>query len=365
MRSERLATAVFTFCLASARADDLLYGYEGDVLPFPDAGWTWGVCELPCLESLVDGHLQLAWDTEGHQINYGYRISTPGSPPPPPPPFWVEWRFRSNHPLGPFSWTCDAAFVVRYWEIVDVLWLFGDAAISHSADEAVYPLPLNEFRAYRFETLDGMNFCYWVDGKLFRCDVDVSSTASDALQILAQGGCGPEYHPVINEWDFVRYGTISYGEQIVSSKPPQGFIDARVHAVLDRFTVTFDSANYVFVDEIGVGVSQGASVLPSVVATRRLDNGPPDTVEIVLDRPIPYNATTTFRFDDGALQQSIAFTYVPSDTTGDGLVNLLDFSYFQNCFRRSAINAPCGVFDINDDSMIDVIDYASFPSEMN
>jgi hypothetical protein len=35
------------------------------------------------------------------------------------------------------------------------------------------------------------------------------------------GGC--DFFPnTVNEWDFVRYGTISYGEQIIASDPPGG-----------------------------------------------------------------------------------------------------------------------------------------------
>jgi hypothetical protein len=223
---------------------------------------------------------------------------------------------------------------------------------------------------------------------------------SNYLQFGADSGCGPTYHPKIDRWDFIRYGTLSSGEQVVSSDPREGFVDARSHPALDRFTVTYDEPNYVYIDEITVqsepwaqahgpdegadgtglapaaweasaddtglapwaltGALNSALITPSVIATRRQDNGPPETVEIVLDRPIPYNATTRFTFNDGTLEQSVDFTYAPGDTDGDGDADLADFSYFARCFESTQVAGLCLLFDADGNSVIDLADYIAF-----
>ena len=56
--------------LAPARADDLLYGYEGNMLPQnPAAGWVEGApCVGPCTESVQDGHLVYHWGEHGRDV---------------------------------------------------------------------------------------------------------------------------------------------------------------------------------------------------------------------------------------------------------------------------------------------------------
>ena len=103
--------------------------------------------------------------------------------------------------------------------------------------------------------------------------------------------------------------------------------------------------------------------IPTVVATRRLDNGPPDVVEIVLDRPIPYGATTRFTFNDGVLSQTLEFTFAPGDTNGDGQADLADFAAFQNCFGQSIPTAApnlCAILDFDADGTVDLSDFAGF-----
>lgn len=100
--------------------------------------------------------------------------------------------------------------------------------------------------------------------------------------------------------------------------------------------------------------------IPTVVATRRLDNGPPETVEIVMDRPIPYNATTRFTFNDGVAVQMIEYTYAPGDTDGDGDADLYDFAAYQNCFGVSPVAGSCLPFDFNADSAVDLLDFVAF-----
>ena len=102
-----------------------------------------------------------------------------------------------------------------------------------------------------------------------------------------------------------------------------------------------------------------------MVATRRLDNGPPETVEIVLDRPIPYNAATRFTFNDGVPAQTIEFTYAPGDTDGDGDADLHDFAAFQNCFGNSPVAGVCLPLDFNADSAIDLLDFGAFAAALS
>jgi len=131
------------------------------------------------------------------------------------------------------------------------------------------------------------------------------------FQILAfhgEGGCGGDWVPNMkNEWDFVRYGTIDSGERVVAGDPPNGLLDPVAHADLDRFTVTFDSANYVYLDDITVQVTSGET--PTVLQTRRRENDEPDTVEIVLDRPLSTSALTRFIFDDGVAVNVVEYSY--------------------------------------------------------
>ena len=196
-----------------------------------------------------------------------------------------------------------------------------------------------------------------------RCSSITLGTAHDNgyhyLHFGGEGGCALDEMPTINEWDFILYGTISSGETIVASDPPGGVLDARDHAPLDRFTVTFDSPNYVYPDEVNVDVS-GGSAIPQVLQTRRLDNGDPETVEIVLDRPLPRGQTTTFTFLDGSVGDPVAHTFAPGDTDGDA--DLHDFAAFQTCFAAVNPTGPCWPLDFNEDDVVDLPDFAAWQS---
>ena len=100
--------------------------------------------------------------------------------------------------------------------------------------------------------------------------------------------------PTVNEWDYIRWGTIVDGEPIVSSDPPGGFLDPDRYAGIDRLTVTFDQPNFVYLDDITVDVSAGD--IPIVTKTWRRDGHGPETLEVVLDRPMTVGETTTFTF---------------------------------------------------------------------
>ncbi|MGB2985637.1 MAG: hypothetical protein WBE26_07110, partial [Phycisphaerae bacterium] len=127
---------------------------------------------------------------------------------------------------------------------------------------------------------------------------------------------------------------------------------------LDRFTVTFDSPNYVYLDEITVEVTGG--VAPVVTQTRRRENDGPETVEIVLDRPIPMGETTTFTFNDGVAVNVVEYTFAPGDTNGNGLVDLFDVATFQNCFAQTPLTGACHAVDLVADETLDLADYAEF-----
>ncbi len=313
MSCRRLVIVVMLVATShAARADETLYRYEGNVLPYDEfAGWrVFDPCEDPCSESLEDGHFVLRWPQGGDLANYQYSIADP--PEPPPPTLWVEWRFRSNHPLGPIFFGGDANFKIKYGGMFELVNMYGDAAISFSGNAAVLGLDIEEFHTYRFESLDGINYRIAVDGQVFIIDADDSPNGYHSVAMRGLGGDVGSLN-VMNEWDFVRYGTISRGEQIIASDPPGGVLDPRDYPGLDRFTVTFDSANYVYIDDITVEVTGGDT--PVVIQTRRLENGDPETVEIVLDRPLTIDQTTTFTFNDAA--------GTVSDTT---VVNVVEYT---------------------------------------
>jgi hypothetical protein len=137
--------------------------------------------------------------------------------------------------------------------------MFGDAIIRDDCGAYVLGLELNAFRTYRFEATSTNDFCYWYDGKLFYCGQNGSSgTEHTSIQMRGHGGDDPDFSdPIINRWDYVRYGRPTTGEAIVSSNPPSGTVIAQAYPNLDRFTVTFDQPNYVYVADIT------AEILPS------------------------------------------------------------------------------------------------------
>ncbi|MDO8632112.1 MAG: hypothetical protein Q7R41_16635 [Phycisphaerales bacterium] len=352
-------TNILMLLIVPARADDLLFRYEGDSLPY-NFNPAWGIadpCDPPCSEAIENGHFLLFWPYAGNIANYYYRIARP--PNLPPPTLWVEWRFRSNHQMPRTSFSCDARFYVKYGGMDENVWMYGDAAVSFLGDDFVAGLNSDEFHSFRFESLDGVNYDVSVDGTVFIVGWQNQPNGYHTLQFGGEGGCNGDKMPnTLNEWDFIRYGTISYGERIVASDPPDGFVDARQHAPLDRFTITFDSPNYVYLDDITVEVTDGVAPIP--IQTRRLDNGPANVLEIVLDRPMPFNATTRFAFTDGVAENVVKYTFAPGDTNGDGRANLTDFATFQSCFGTRPIVGACLALDADANSAIDLADFYGF-----
>ncbi len=363
-----VAVLLGALALRASVADDLLYRYEGNVVPYDEsAGWILAdPCDTPCTESVEDGHFILRWPWAGNLANYHLWIARRDDPPPPPT-LWVEWRFRSNHPLGPYFHSCDGEFFVSYGGVSEYVSIYGDAAISSSAADFVLGLDIDEFHSYRFESLDGISYTVAVDGLTFITLSWDSPPRSHYLQFSGRGGCASDQIPdMVNEWDHVRYGTISYGEQIVTSDPPTGFLDARTHAGVDCFAVTFDSPNYAYIDEITVDVTgpPNADRLPQVTQTRRRDNDEPDTVEIILDRPIARGESTRFTFDDGIAVNVIEYTFAPGDTDGDGDADLRDIAASQRCFGLISPTGPCWALDLDESELIDHTDHAALVSSL-
>ena len=350
-------------------ADDLLYGYDADALPHdPTAGWIVAdPCDPPCTELLEDGHFVLFWPQPGNLANYDLTVAAP--PALPPPAMWVEWSYRSNHLRGPFFDSCDGFFSIHVSGMSELVLMYGDSASSFSGNDVIFGLDPNEFHTYRFEHY-GFDYTITIDGNRFISDGENSPTGVHFLQFTGRGGCIDDSIPdMANEWDFIRYGTREYGEQLVNSTPPPGFVSASDYPDRTRFTVTFDSPNYVYVDDIAVAVANFPGVTPvapmnypMVTQTRRLDNSPPEVVEIVFDKPIPHAATTRFTISDGVATNIIEYTLSPGDADGDGLATLADFAHFQNCFRPGSPSAFCKTFDLNRNAQLNLVDYLLFQS---
>lgn len=297
-------------------ADGLVYRYEGEVLPTdPAAGWSDAdPCINECTQSVQDGLFILSWDGGVQRINYVHNIVE--APTPPPETLWVEWSFLSNHPFKCASLISDGTFIVDYKDVASIIHMFGDAAMSFGAIEFRGGLEIDEFHTYRFESTDGVNHCVYVDGEILFCDqANTPGNDTHGIQISGEGGCDLDLQPTFNKYDFIRYGTISSGELIVSTDPPIGELDRTKYPDFDRFTVTFDSPNYVTIDQITVELAGGGDP-PVVIKTRRLLNGDPETVEIVLDRPLVIGQTTTFTLNDGTATNVVEYTLVePIPTT--------------------------------------------------
>ena len=249
--------------------------------------------------------------------------------------------------------------------------MYGDAAFSFSGDNFVFGLNIEEFHTYRFESTDGVNYRVSVDGQTFINASDIKNPGAAFIQMGGRGACDG-FVNTVNEWDFVRYGTIATGEAIVAADPPAGFVAPQVYPGLDRFTVTFDAANYVYIEDVSVSVSGG--IRPSVIQTRRRENTEPDTVEIVLDGPIPIGETTRFTFNgqqagsaSGTAVSVVEYIYSPppSDTNGDGRVDLREVREFQNCFGTSALSGACKPLDLKANDTLDISDLPPLLSQLS
>jgi len=346
--------------VTAARGDGFIYGFEGDVLP-GDPGSDWIVanpCEPGCSRRLESGCFVLEWGTQGDLVYYTHWIARP--PDIPPSSLWVEWRFRSNQPKPPTSSSCDAWLFIQYMHFADVANMFQDAVVDQNWSHSVLGLDHDVFHTFRVESADGANYTMSVDGFVFKVWEERRPSNLHGIQFGGEGGCSvaPQRPvPVRNEWDYIRYGTLDDGELIVHADPPAGFLDPVALAGLDRFTITYNAANYVYIDEITVETTGRET--PVVLAAQRLDNGEPDTVEIVLDRPLPPGEHTRFIFDDGAIQNVVDYSYIMGDADGNGAIDLGDAAGLLNCFGQ-IVAGHCKAFDSDASGFVDEPDVDPF-----
>lgn len=305
-----LALAVSTFAAAEVvHADGLLHSYEGDVLPQDFPGWVANNCAGfgTCVDSLENGHLVYQLQRQVPSLSVGSIYTSDEATTPPS--LWIEWRFHSTNRLQ-FTPYCDAFFIPRFRLIIVPIYFANDYVFNHSADISYrFPNP-DEFHTFRFESSDALNYRFSVDGIPFTSE-SVASAHEPGVWVHfgSEGGCGSNPNATIfNRWDFVRFGPLSDGELMVAVDPPSGIVEPTDHPELDRFVITFDQPAYVFVPDIAV--ESTAAEPPAVMFTRRLDNGPADVLEIVLDGPLPIGHTTRFTFDTGGGPQVVEYYYV-------------------------------------------------------
>ena len=94
-------SAVFVIFATHACADELLHRYECNKHPSdPSTGWMASepnTCESPCTSSVQNGHFRFFWPTPGGRGRYYHQLAP--SADEVPQKLWIEWSFRSNHPL--------------------------------------------------------------------------------------------------------------------------------------------------------------------------------------------------------------------------------------------------------------------------
>jgi len=312
MRSVRVVAESSGYCTLVAclatpaiRADELQFTYDGDTIPGEPASGLQidDPCEPDdCTLTFQSGRLVLEWSTKGEEARFSDSIAL--LPEPPPPTLWLEWRFRSNQPRPSTSIFCDGVVFIQYSSIVERVNLFQDVVFDGGGGLSASSSP--EFHTYRFEGVNGTDYTLAVDGVLFKEFSRDGTQFNTVFSFGGEGGCGgPRPDPVRNEWDFVRYGTLSNGEQLVSSDPPAGNLTPSEANQLSRIVLTFDRPAYLYVDDIAVTTTGGMA--PTVTATRRLDNGAPEVLEVVLKGVLPPGETTTFTFDTGTGPQSVSY----------------------------------------------------------
>ncbi len=103
---------------------------------------------------------------------------------------------------------------------------------------------------------------------------------------------------------------------------------------------------------------------PVVTQTWRRENDEPDTLEIVLDQPIPAGERTVFTIDDGETINTVAYTFIHGDADADGHIDLRDFARMQSCFAQSPPISTCQAFDFDNNDTIDLTDFSLFQSTM-
>ena len=198
---------------------------------------------------------------------------------------------------------------------------------------------------------------------MFAVDAVGAPNGYHYLQLHGYGGCLNDWvTDLVHEWDYIRFGSMDGDEQMVATNPGTGFLDPEACGELDRFTMTFDTPHYVYVDDIVV--SAFGAEPPLVLQTRRLTSGDPQTVEIVLDRPLPTDARKRFEITGRRTEHTLSFTFVHGDANADGTIDLADMAVMQSCYGGSVDAGTCAAFDFDGDADIDLNDYASFEANL-
>ena len=107
--------------------------------------------------------------------------------------------------------------------------------------------------------------------------------------------------------------------------------------------------------ETAVEVSDGPT--PEVIKTWRRENDEPDTLEIVLDQPIPLGEHTRFIINDGVATNTIDYSYILGDADGNGHIDLADVAVMQNCFGETNPTGWSRAFDFDDNNVVDLLDH--------
>lgn len=328
MNGRCVVICVLFLSSVSAHADDVIHRYNGDILPADDGWITVDPCSAACSQSIVEGHLAQRWDAPD-AMSYRYDVFPPLSHAPPdeqpPATFWVEWRARSSSAFDGQDVLCEAAVAVYNFESAEITRFFADWASNQARSYFHALTEPGEFHTFRYESPGYPDRSVYVDGALvYQTTRSNSSDLGLFVWMIYSGGLcsgGQNVFPKFVDWDHVWFGTLSDGEEVIAADPPAGVVDARVHPDFDRFTITFDAPAYVVIDDVTVEVlppagaaASGGGQAPAVARTRRLNNGEPDQLEIVLDGPLPLGATTRFTFDTSGPTDSppsiLEYTYL-------------------------------------------------------
>ena len=382
MRRNGGTAFVFLLLPGPVIADQIVFAYEGDTWPWLAGFDTFNACDVDCEHWLEDGRYVLNLDPglQSGVYNYSRLITTTGGTPPPT--LWVEWRFKSNYSyLQSNDFVLDDARVrVEYDQTVASVstWMWGDAAFDAGEAHFVTGMAMGEFHSFRFEIANGLDSFRWADGKLLQeMNAPQSGAGTTYIQFGGIGGSGaggPDgmgYPQLTDSWDFLRYGTISYGEVIVSADPAAGYIDPRQDRPtgsntpqgLTRFTVTFNEPNGLRNGNVAVESTAPVSEWPAVEWVTRPDGDDGDTWEIRLDKRIAPGQRTRFIISDEAEAAAVGeqgatsvveLSFLPGDVNGNGTSNTQDLLAWIMAFNSGA--ADLLHHDINRNELINTQD---------
>jgi len=363
-----VALVVITPTSLPAGADEIAFTYEADTWPWLAGFLIAHECldQFDCVDSLEDGHYVLNLDPGLQSGIYNYHRTITPTGGTPPDTLWVEWRFRSNYSyLDSDGFVLDDARVVTQYDqtVVSVsTWMWGDAAFDASVCCSVTGMAMGEFHSYRFEIADGLSSRRWADGELLEAtSACCSGNGGTFIQFggVGGGGGGP-YFGLTDEWDFVRYGLITFGEVVIASDPPSGYIDPRQDRPvgmpqtlqgLDRFTVTFNEPNGLHVGNITVESTAPVALRPNVQWVTRPEGDDGDTWEIRLDKRIPPGHRTRFIISDEAdaaavgevgASSVVEYAYLPADVNGDETANTEDLLALVQGLNACVSGGSCG-----------------------